>query len=855
MKIAFDIQALQTIGSRDRGVGRYTYSLLKKILELDLENEYVLIANANLKIPKINGLSPHRLISLSYPNGDRRVSELLQKVFLLAGTFDVFHISGNPLEVFDLIISKYHKSFPSRVVWTLFDIIPYLFPNTYLQDPDVKNIYCSRLNTLVEADHIFAISESTRQDVIKHLGVYPEKITNVGAGVDSIFLKPLNFDQRMEWSSFLQQEFKISKKFVLYLGGGDIRKGISEVIKAFTNLSKLLSEEYQLVIAGKLLPVEKRHYSEIGLKHGIRKSLVFTNFVSDDVLVALYSLCSLFVYPSKYEGFGLPLLEAMTCGSPVITTNVSSLPEVVGDAGICVEPGSVEQLSKEMNRVLMDKELRFWMSRRSIEQAKKFTWENVATKVLNVYRELGPKQSLSFNSNRSCNSSEVKPKIAIFSPVNPIKSGISDYTEELLPHLAEYFQIDLYIDSNYQISSDFILKQCHWYNYHSFEQRAKDESYFAVLYQLGNSSYHAYMIDSILKYGGIITLHDYALGGLINWLSTQLPIESPNRLDLFEELKYNYHKARAEDIFMKIKQGKIFPHELLNAGVSLNKKMFDRSVGMVVHSRWAREMAKKDFPDYPDHCLKYIPAGVPILPEPTEKEIKEIRQKLGIPEDTLVFAAFGIISIPKRVTSAIKAFATLAKKNSRVLLLFIGECQPGYIEPIQLIHKLNLGEKVRFADHVNFNTLYEYMKACNVVLNLRYPTQGEVSASLLRAMSLGKPAIVSNGGSFTDFPDNAVMKVIYGPNDEEDITEKIALLAHNAELRHRVGERGRSYILERHSLTMASKQYVEFIFQLVQRRSAHLKLVADLAAKELVNIGISDHDDGVIDLVAKTILL
>jgi len=855
MRIAVDIQGLQTVGSRQRGVGKYTFHLLQKLLELDLKNEYIFITNANLDSPEINDLSPHHIIRISYPNRDRRVSELVQKIALFAGCFDIFHITGNPLEVFDLVIPQFYSSAPFKVVWTLYDIIPHLFPDQYLQNATVKEIYYHRLQSLVSVDHIFAISESTRQDAIKHLGVLPEKITNISAGVNPAFSNSLSFDQRRLWRHQFQLKFKISKKFVLYLGGGDMRKNIGGLIQAFAGLPESLLRDYQLVIAGKLHTDEKRHYFKIGQKHGVQKCLLFTDFVLDEELIALYSLCALFVFPSEYEGFGLPLAEAMACGAPVITTNSSSFPEVVGDAGILVEPGSVEQLSQQMGRVLMDDQLHSEMSRQSLEQARRFSWENVATKVLNVYNQLGPSHLPSFNFKRSCKSSEDKPRIALFSPLNPARSGISDYIEDLIPYLLEHFQIDLYIDSDYQPSSEFITKQCHWFDHHAFEERIEEEHYLAVLYQLGNSSYHAYMIKYILKYAGIVTLHDYALGGLINWLSCELPFNSPDRLDFFEELKYGYGEARATEIFERMQRGELHPHELFNEGIFLNERFFDRSIGLILHSRWAYEMAtaKRDVPNYADECLKHIPQGVPILPQPPAEEIRAIRQRLGIPEDALVIAAFGIIASPKRVIESIKAFAKLARENSKAILLFVGELQPGYIEPIQLIQNLNLGEKVRVTGRVDFKSFYEYIKACDLVLSLRYPTQGEASGGLLRALSLGKPAIVSNGGAFTDFPDDVVLKVIYGPDDEDDIAEKLTLLAQNVELRLRMGENARSYILEHHSLPKVAKQYVEFIFKCGQTQSARTKLLADFASEKLAHLGVSPHDEHTLDSVARAI--
>jgi glycosyltransferase involved in cell wall biosynthesis len=264
-------------------------------------------------------------------------------------------------------------------------------------------------------------------------------------------------------------------------------------------------------------------------------------------------------------------------------------------------------------------------------------------------------------------------------------------------------------------------------------------------------------------------------------------------------------------------------------------------------------MAKKGFPDYPEECLMYLPTGVPILPSPTEDQIQKIRQRLGIPQGTLVIASFGIIASPKRVISSIKAFAKLLKINSQALFVFVGESQLGYTEPIELIQRLRLGEKVRITGHVDFGSFYDYMKACDIVLNLRYPCQGEMSASLLRSLSLGKPTIVSNAGPYAEFPDEVVLKVKSGLDDEEDVTEKLSLLVGNEQIRKKMGENGRSYISKYHSLDLVSKLYIDFILNVVQNSTARTKLVADLAGEMLMKEENVLVDHKTIDLVAQAI--
>jgi glycosyltransferase involved in cell wall biosynthesis len=858
MRIAIDIQALQAEGSRERGVGRYTFHALKKILELDPANKYILVANANLSLPNVDCLRSHHLINLSYPRDNNKISETISTSTLLAGKIDIFHIAS-PMELYDhntyapYVIPQFGRSFPFKVTCTCYDLIPYIYPDRYLSDPFAKQLYHYRLQNIREADHIFAISESTRQDIVRLLGVSHNGVSNVGAGVDQLFTAPLSDKQRSRWRRYLRGKFGIGNNFLFCMGGDDWRKRMEDLIRAFSELNSSLIKKYQLVISCKLMPQRQRHYFNITREYGVEKRVIFTNFVSNDELLALYSLCSLFVFPSEYEGFGIPVAEAMACGAPIITTNSSSLPEVLGDAGVAVEPGSYAHLSSAIGRVLLDEQLRAELSLRGVERAKRFSWDKVAMKMLNMFKKIGPADSGSFNFRRLDNSIEMKPRMALFSPVNPMKSGISDYTEELLPYLLEHFQIDLYLDSNYKPTNESVLQRCHWYDHSVFARQIAEKKYAAVLYQLGNSSYHAYMIDYILKYGGIITLHDYAMGGVINWLSSVLPHSSPNRLGLIEELIYNYGKAHAQDIFRRIKCGEIHPHELSSEGIFLNKRFFDRSIGLIVTSRHAYEMARKNFPDYPIECLTYIPIGVPFLPIPTKEQIRKIRRQLGIPARALVIASFGIIASPKRATSTIKAFAKLLEINRQALLFFVGECQRDYREPIQLIKKLRLEEKIRITGHIDFKSFYDYMRACDIVVNLNYPSQGGMSSTLLRSLSLGKPTVVSNGGPYAEFPDEVVLKVKYGLDDEDDVSKKLLLLACNEQIRERVGKSAYAYISKYHSLDVITKLYIDFILNVAQNQTAHSKLVADFAAEMLMKEQNSAADHKAINLMARAI--
>ncbi|HUV05756.1 MAG TPA: glycosyltransferase family 1 protein, partial [Armatimonadota bacterium] len=234
-----------------------------------------------------------------------------------------------------------------------------------------------------KADAIIAISESTKRDIVELLGAPEHKIYTTLLGVDPPY-RPVS-DERKER---VAREHGLGHSTILYLGTLEPRKNIPALLAAFSQARKSSpAKDCTLVLAGGkgwFFNQTFKLVEDLGLKESVR----FTGYVPAEDLPALYSAATVFVYPSLHEGFGLPPLEAMACGTPVITSNASSLPEVVGDAGIMVDPYNVEELAGAILRVLCDPDLRQEMSAKGLERAKKFSWEETARQTLKVYERV-----------------------------------------------------------------------------------------------------------------------------------------------------------------------------------------------------------------------------------------------------------------------------------------------------------------------------------------------------------------------------------------------------------------------------------------------------------------------------------
>jgi len=267
-----------------------------------------------------------------------------------------------------------------RSVVTVHDLSFVLMPEAFRP---ANRLYLALLTRLSvrRADRVVAVSESTRQDVIRLLGVPGEKVAVVHHGIEPEF-RPLPDAGRVEQ---FRRSRGLPERYVLYVGTLEPRKGVPTLLRAYALARRELGIEHRLVLAGG----KGWGYGQIfGLvdELGLRDDVLFPGFVPLHELPLWYNGASLFAYPSRYEGFGMPVVEAMACGTPVVTSRSSSLPEVVGDAGVLVEPGDVPGLAAALARVLGDDDYRDDLRRRGLERATRFSWDEAARRTVEVYR-------------------------------------------------------------------------------------------------------------------------------------------------------------------------------------------------------------------------------------------------------------------------------------------------------------------------------------------------------------------------------------------------------------------------------------------------------------------------------------
>ncbi len=378
MRIGFDARPLQTLGSETRGIGRYTAELLRWLPKLDPEIDFITF----LQRPWKEGWSlseNHHPVVLDldsssrwhYPGKRPLHTHYFLPRKIRECEFDLFHFPSQ----FDAPMFS-----PKKSIVTVLDLIPLLFKREWSKKVQSFIARSLWIIAIKNAYHLIAISENTKGDLIEILGMPKEKITVTYPGIDKKFWQIYNSETILR----VKKQFNLTN-YLMYTGGLDYRKNIPLLLQAFTIVARSWNGSLAIV-SDKNLP-DFPAIEKLAKELGIEKRIVFTGFVSDNDLIALYNGATAFVFPSLYEGFGFPPLEAMACGTPVISTKLSSLKETLGEAALIVEP-TIGDFIKAIEQVLKNEALRQKLSSLGPAQARKFTWEKTARQTLELYKEV-----------------------------------------------------------------------------------------------------------------------------------------------------------------------------------------------------------------------------------------------------------------------------------------------------------------------------------------------------------------------------------------------------------------------------------------------------------------------------------
>lgn len=388
-KIGIDIRCL--IEGRRTGVEEYTLNLLEHIFSTDAENEYILFLNS-FQRPKadFSWLAKYPNVTLRQFRFPNKLLNFLfwyfnwPKIDQLIGGTDVFFM---PNIIFGSISRQ------TKLVVTVHDLSFERYPETFNRKRVWWHMFINPRKIAARADRIIAVSESTAFDLRDLYGIKAEKIRVIHSGIPDFQIINRNDEKLLS----VKEKYNLPYRFILYFGTIEPRKNIAAISRAYNQLMKMAEEEgnaelgkYKLVIAGSQGWLADGIFREIK-RSRYRENIQVVNFVAAEDKEYFFNLASLFIYPSFFEGFGFPPLEAMKCGVPVITSNNSSLPEIVGKAGVMIDPDKPDELRRAIVQILMDRKFAEQLIAAGLENVQRFSWQKAAGEFLSLIRELTEK--------------------------------------------------------------------------------------------------------------------------------------------------------------------------------------------------------------------------------------------------------------------------------------------------------------------------------------------------------------------------------------------------------------------------------------------------------------------------------
>lgn len=837
MRIVIDLQGAQT-ESRFRGIGRYSLSLALAMVRNRKEHEIHVVLNGMLSesIESIRAafdglLSPRNIhvwyapapvAEMDQANLERRkAAEFIREGFIASLKPDIIHVSSlieGYLDDAVTSIARFDTKTPVSV--SHYDLIPLLNPDHYLNHSvSYKQHYVGKIDELQRASLVLSISEFSRAEGIEYLSVDESRSVNVSTAIDDTFQR-LTISPA-EATTFLRT-LGISKAFVFYTGGSDERKNLGRMVQAYAALPDHVRSQHQLVFAGKIPSSHSNDLIVLGCAAGLSpEDFVFLGYVDEQQLVMLYNLCQAFVFPSWHEGFGLPPLEAMACGAPTIGSRASSIPEVIGWDEALFDPLDVESITAKMLRAIEDEAFRTTLIMHGAERAKLFTWDHCGVTAISAFEQLLANQE----AEQLPKLALPKKRLAFVSPMPPERTGIAGYASELLPELCRYYDIDLIVNQN-SFTDEWARQHCairdpQWLldNSHTVDR---------VLYQMGNSIFHHYMMELMRLVPGIVVVHDFFFSGLKAYLQdTHI---SPTAWD--ESLYYShgysaliekYCESSADEIKLK------YP---------VNLEIFQQAHGVILHSNYAHKLVAA----WHGEKLASKCDIIPLLRRPAPlSQRAAAKQHIGAAAEELTFCSFGFLDPTKKNDVLLQAWVDSSLSNDpRCKLVFVGEITNlSYLQVLnEIIAKAAHPGNIKITGWVDNETYNHYLAATDVAVQLRSNSRGETSAAVLDCMNYGAAVIANANGSFAELDQSAVI-MLDDSFEAHGLKKALESVWSDPSLRQKLGIAGADIIRTRHSPETCAERYFESIENHYKKRryglDSLLRRVFDNSSDEYLN--------------------
>lgn len=841
MRIVIDLQACQTTGSRHRGIGRYSLSLVKAMLRQTTQHEFYILLSGlfpdtieYLRAEFSEYLPVERIVVWHAPKNVAENFESNQwrcKTAQIAREQMLHNLRPDLVHVTSLFEGSGDDAvtsvgvLPSNFITavTLYDLIPYVYASKYLQDESQKGWYFRKLHHLKRADLLLAISEASRVEGINYLLFPEEKVVNISSAVDEQF-QIISMSERDNQA--LRVRYQLHRPFVMYTGGIDLRKNIDALIHAFAALPQSIQTQYQLAIVCSVHQSERDRLCKLAKKLGMKDdAMVLTGFVPDADLPLLYQICHLFVFPSWHEGFGLPALEAMACGAAVIAANTSSLPEVIGLQEALFDPHSVEDISNKILEVLGNDVLLKRLKQHGIEQAKKFSWDASAAIAIAAFEQKLDEKIKGAKLNSTCNHQYLKPKLAFVTPLPPIESGIAIYNVDLILALEKFYEITIITDQVQVIepglSANFPIKDSVWFELNAFH-------FERIMYHFGNSPAHAYMYDLFEQFPGLVVLHDFYLGDSLAYLEM-----NQIKPSIWSNALYQSHGYAS---LLKTKDPTQHRHLIHHYPVSSG--LLRNAHGIISHSQFSLQLAAQWMQSEIVIDWKVIPHLRNLPMQIEASKVNEIKKLLGWKDSDFLICSFGLLGESKSNQDVLDAFlSSNLIQNTNCHLVFVGknEVNDYGVKLEKSIVESGYSDRIHITGFVDNGVYEQYLQIADMAVQLRKHTRGESSGSVLDCLAYGVPVIVNDIGAMSEIPKNIVVS-LDKTFTNENLKQTIETLSLDNKLRQELSRLSKQYIEEERSVNKISQQYndaIEYFYQnnLGSRLRQSVSAIANVEAK------------------------
>lgn len=733
-RLLVDLQGCQDIRNGDRGIGRYIAGLATALQRVP-DAVGALLLNPQLPFP---GHLPDELLEsslLTWNTADAiRVAAARGPIaYHLASPFE----SGTPGPV---AVPRHALGEDATLVATLYDLIPLHDPDHYLPDPQQRRRYHQRLELLRTCELILCISEHTRRDAITLLGIDAHRCVNVGGGADARFVPAASGERPM---SVVQRALpQVQRGVVLVIAGGVPRKNTERMLSAYARLPRTLRDTHQLVIVCELHPsvaaTWKAHAAGAGLT---ADEVVFTDFVGDDVLLALYQAASLVVMPSLDEGYGLPVAEAIACDTPAITSNTSALPEILDLPESTFDPHDVADMARVLQRALGDDAFRERLRAAGRRAAPQHTWDAVAARTVAALQRL---DDVAPPRVRRPARGARRLRLALVGPMPPVASGVADYNGRISAALAERADLDVLVPPELvhppRGAWPRVLPAA------ALGEELDPAGYDAILYTFGNNEHHLATYDLAMRFPGVLWLHDVRLGGFFHNYAHQRFADP--RPWMRERLRENYGARLreldgVEDLFSREWQH--------SRGIFLSRALVRASRAVIVNSAFAEQLCRLD-----QGADSEPPPIIQLTHAATPPPFDDLPARDSDPPVIVSAGSVDPIKAPERLIDALAAIAG----RTPARLVFLGYAPTVYRGVLERrAADAGVGERVSFTGAADAATWWHWLARATIAVQLRRLTNGETSGATVDAQSSGTPVITNFVNAGLDYPEGTTVSV------------------------------------------------------------------------------------------------